>query len=194
MSIKQFKDYLESKLFNGYVREPIPSVLIACFVGCAFLFIATSATVDICFSVDEKAVQTEAYTLVSYYEDGPTCVLVSNSGALFAMPIKSVANYSLLDNLISEEKEIVINREDSTGINEKTHSVISISDKNGNVIISEKDINGARQNAERRALVILWCACTGYWGVIIAAYCVLCHAHRFPRLAALLVRAPYRNF
>ena len=56
MSIKQFKDYLESKLFNGYVREPIPSVLIACFVGCAFLFIAISATVDICFSVDEKVI------------------------------------------------------------------------------------------------------------------------------------------
>lgn len=193
MNNHNLRHKLELKLFNGYVIEPIPIAFFACLVGLAFLVIAMWATYDTNHPASAD-VYVENCTVVDFYEDGSSYVLVSSYGQLFDLPCNSMNDDSLLINMIESQEDVIITSKNYSGDSNRLHTIISITNKDGKAIVSATAVTHAREKLARIALIVLWSTCIGYWGFIIIVYYIICNAHKFPRLASIFVRAPYRNF
>lgn len=187
------KSKIDNFLFNGYVREPIPIVVLALFVGVIFLIFAIWASVESCFSpVFEPVAKETQFT--EYEQDGPIYSLLSSDGQSYDLPVSSIVDNSLLDSLINDGVSVLI--EIDYADYEKGHSVdiLSLSLLDGTPIVPSDRVSAARANDTRKSAVIMWAASLIYWTFALLSYYFISNATRYPQIASLLVREPFRNF
>ncbi len=188
---------LEGWLFNGYVREPIPIAVIALVLGFVLLVFAVMSTCEY-VKLSHSTVQTEKMecTVIGYeHEKGsPIYVLSTDIGVAVHVPIDAVQNPHILDLLIIEQAVISIEYTAPTSMEYSQVSVISITDAEGMPILPRDEVLEARKEDGIEAQIILWSICLIYWVLLGCLNHILCNAQKYPRIASLLIRAPYRNF
>ena len=185
---------LETKLFNGYVAEPIPIVVIASIVAIAFLAVSLWATWDIVMYSRITTISTTECTIVDYRSDEFDYLLISDSGVFYTLPKAVIENSEILDKVLDENPQIVIEYGECISEQKEAYDIFAISNTRGESIIDSDAIKDVRTSANVKPLLILWSACAVYYVYIIGSYLILCNAPKYPRIASLLIRAPYRNF
>lgn len=194
MANYNMKRKIETKLFNGYVLEPIPIIIFAIIVGVVLLILALWATWDILFVPSVLETSTEECKLVEYQRDGPIYRLESNKGYIYDLPVDSITDETLLENLIATQTIVIIKYELPIDNDAYSYGVLAIFDSNGVSIICQDTIYAAREKAATNSLLMIWIACVVYFIFALGSYFILCNAPKYPRIASLLIRAPYRNF
>ncbi len=184
----------KSKLFNGYIKEPVAILVLELLVGIAFLTLALWATTDILALPVTNEVSTDDCVLIKYECDGPIYTLESSTGSLYDLPTGSLDGTAILDNLIINRASLVIKYEFSGSDNVYSHDVLAIFDINGKPIVTQEAISEARSKNDIKSLLIIWSSCFVYFFFLMISYYIICNAPKYPRLASLLVREPYRNF
>lgn len=194
MKRESIKCRIEESLFNGYVLEPIPIVLFAAIVGVALFAFSLWATWDFVFPPSESQSTVEECVIIDYKRDGPIYILRSDSGFSFHLPTDSVENRSLLDVLISNHVSVAVEYMTPTKKDTITLDVLSISGENGMPIIAKDSVSAAWTKNARNSVIIMWTVCGCYFAFAAGAYYILCNAPKYPRIASVLIRAPYRRF
>lgn len=187
------KSRIENFLFNGYVKEPIPIVLLALLVGVVFLIFAIWASVELVFPPSCEPTTKETQ-FVKYEQDGPIYSLLSSDGQSYDLPVASIVDDSLLDSLINNGVSVLI--ETDSADYEKGHSIdiLSLSLLDGTQIVPSDRVSASREDDARKSALIMWVACLIYWIFVSVSYYFVSHATRYPRIASVLVREHFRNF
>ncbi len=187
------KSKIENFLFNGYVKEPIPIVVLALFVGIVFLFFAVWASVESVFPSSCEPTTKETQ-FVEYEQDGPIYSLLSSDGQSYDLPVASIVDNSLLDSLINDGVSVLI--EIDSADYEKGHSIdiLSLSLLDGTQIVPLDRVSASRANDARKSALIMGIACLIYWIFVSISYYFVSNASRYPRIASVLVREHFRNF
>lgn len=191
---RSIKQRIERKLFNGYVLEPIPIVVLISIIGMAFIGLSLWATWDILMPHEAIQLAVKECRVVAYHCDGPIYVLESNDQTFFDLPVNAIEDHSVIDSMVLNCTSVVIKYELSKDKIEQSYDVIEIIDMNGDAYISQDVICEARKKASSVSLLIIWSMCLSYFALILSAYYILCNAPKHPRLASLFVRSAYRNF
>lgn len=193
MNGHSIKQKVEAKIFNGYVIEPIPMLAFAVIVGITFLSLAIWATWDILWKPQNtEASEKESYFL-SYYRDGPIYT-IKTYDYMFDLPVDAIEDEYLLERIIENRTPVVVKYELPSAAKAKSYDVLEITDVDGSVIVTRETISMVRSRNSYNSMMIMWIACLCYCALAIVGNYVLCHAPKYPRLASILVRAPYRNF
>ena len=187
------KRRIDDILFNGYVREPLPMVILALLVGVGFLFLSICATCDLFFASPVSTTMREV-AFVEYESDGPIYVLRSSNGDLYDLPIDAVDNTSLMDELVCASREVNVKCVLPENEDAKRYDILSISSFEGKTILSEEIISKAMLNNTYTSIMILWIACGLYIFLITISYYIISNAPRFPRITSCLIRKSFRNF
>lgn len=187
------KQRLENKLFNGYVRNPIPMVLFAMVVGVALLTLAVWATIDSFRPVQIKSLITEE-VFVKYTCDGPIFVVSAASGQTYDLPTDAITDSGLLDDLVKNKTSVFV--EYLLPINPESISrdALAISSANGVSIVSKDTVTKVRQQDTNASLCVLWTFFFLYLFFVLFSYYFVSRAPKYPRISSLLIRASYRNF
>lgn len=186
------KKRLNDILFNGYVREPIPMVVIPVFVGICFFILALLCTRECLVTNSYKTTFTSG-NLVSYKEDGPIFTLIVSDNFSYDIPKSAVNNEELFDRLMYSQEEILIEYV-SASESMKRRDIISLSDESGKPYISSDIIEKAQLINSRNSLIFMWVSCAAYWALSLLSYYFICNAPKYPKIAALLVRKEFRYF
>ena len=186
------KRHLNDILFNGYVREPVPMVIIPTIIGIVLLILSFSAIGELSFGLDGD-ISIREVTFIEYEKDGPIYRISASDGYIYDLPVDAIDNRLLIDQLISNgtlcEVEALHTKDKS-----KYFDVISIKSSLGIQIISESCISQARSSTLRSNTLFMCLVCIFYWTFILVGYYFVSNAPRYPRIAALLIRKPFRNF
>lgn len=177
-------------LFKGYVREPLPMVLLALLVGIAFIVLTIWATVSVCAPLNNDT-DTQLLTLIEYEIDGPIYLFLASDGSYYDLPSRAIADSSIIDYLIENKVSVYIEYVPTT---ERSHDIMSISSYDRMPIVKYSVISEARAVNAKISSSIMWCACVIYWLFIAAVYYFVSNAPQYPKIAALLVRESFRNF
>ena len=183
------EEKINNRLCNGYVREPVPIVILAIVVLLAFLVLAIWSTVDM-LSPATYETEIREVQFIEYKQDGPIYEILSAEGTLYDLPVLSVDNLVIIDSLIDNGESVLL--EVVTGGTRL--DILSVSSLAGDVIISSDRINQAKVTNARTSVIVMWTACMCYLVFVILSYYFISNAPRYPRIAALLVRKEYRNF
>ena len=186
---------IESKLFNGYVMQPIPIVVLTVLVGIAVLYIAVSGTWETLAEMRNPAEYTASECVLTAYRcEGPIYVVTGGDGYRYHLPVKAVDEERVLEDLVESKTPVVVIYKLPTDSNTNVRDVVEMSGTDGSAIVTKEEIAAANSENTRKALLIVWSVCLVYWGLSIGGYCILCHAPEHPRLAGLLIRREFRNF
>ena len=187
------KKKIENFLFNGYIKEPIPIVVLASLVGVVFLIFAIWSSIEL-FSPSSCEPTTKETQFIEYERDGPIYSLLSSDGQSYDLPVASIIDNSLLDLLINNGGSVLI--EIDSADYEKGHSIdiLSISLLDGTLIVPSDRVSAARINDARKSALIMWVANLIYWLLGSISYYFVSNASRYPKIASVLVREPFRNF
>lgn len=186
------KKRLNDILFNGYVREPIPMVVIPVFVGICFFILALLCTRE-CLATNSYKTTYTSGSLVSYKEDGPIFTLIFSDDFSYNIPKSAVNDAELFDRFLYSQEKILIEYV-SAPESMKRRDIISLSEESGKPYISSDSIAKAQSNNSRNALIVMWVSCAAYWAFILLSYYFICNAPKYPKIAALLVRKEFRYF
>lgn len=181
------------ELFNGYVKEPIPIVVLSAIVGIVLLVFSIWATYDL-FLPSSHTSSSCVDVFVSYRHDGPIIRISSKDGFTYDIPTDAIDDMSLLSDLVNYKTPVVIEYSIETDSNAMCFDVVSLSSVDGVLLISETQVMQSRIDNARSSLFILWFVCIGYFAFTLSAYYFVSNAPRYPFIASLLIRAPYRNF
>lgn len=187
------KSKIENFLFNGYVREPIPIVVLASFVGAVFLFFAIWASVE-AFFLPSCESATKETRFIEYEQDGPIYSLLSLDGQSYHLPAASIVDHSLLDSLINSEVSLLVEYDSANYEKGSSLDILSVSLLDETSIIPSDRIHAARVNATRKSVLTMWTASLIYWTFATASYYFVSNAPRYPKIASFLVRDSFRNF
>lgn len=190
--MKTIKNSIESKLFNGYVIEPIPLVVLTCLVGVWLLGLCIWGIGD-AFYIDDYEIKESICSIVSYEYDGPVCLIETDQDFRFELPYGAVEN-DLLDCVINSNTPVIIEYKYETLQRRKSYDAVEIRDNKNHILVSQETINKISFHNKWTTLMFLCGVCLLYWVLSIIAYYVLCNAPRYPKLAAILIRKPFRNF
>lgn len=185
------KKRVEHLLFNGYVRDPIPMVFFAVIVAIALLILAVWATVDLLRPVPFSSVTAEE-VFVEYQYDGPIIILRTTNGQKYDLPTDAVGDDALLKQWTNNGVPVLV--EYSVQPEADSRDVLSVSALDKSCIISRDAITQARSEDTYNSLYVLWGVCILYIFFISISYYFLSNAPKYPRISALLIREPYRNF
>lgn len=192
---------IESKLFNGYVMQPIPIVILVGFTLIAFLFIAIWCTVEELSPAENAEYAIKESMFVSYSRDeyfffmkADEYIMKTDNDGAFSLPVDTVESEEILEKIIKNRMPVVVSYNVPSNPNAKVYYIAEITDADGTVIVDHEAISAARAENSREGLTMLWVICLVYWGLGIGGYCILCHAPEHPRLAGLLIRREFRNF
>lgn len=180
-------------LFNGYVREPLPMVLIASVVGIAFLAFAIWSTIDLCTPLNYNTT-IELLTVVEYEQDGPIYSLLASDGFYYDLPINAIDDSSMIDYLVENKVSVFVEYISATDSNIRSRDIASISTHDQITIVASDIIFEVRASDAKISSIIMWGICLLYWLFIALSYYVICNAPKYPKIAALLVRESFRNF
>lgn len=180
-------------LFNDYIREPLPVVIIALVVGIVFLVLAVWSSAELFFPAIPDCTMSEV-EFVSYKHDGPVYMLYSSDGSTYDLPVKAINDTSILDYIVNSKSLYFVEHAIPGDDSRISLDIISISTSDGKHIIPSENIAEARKHNGIVSTVIMWATCLMYWGLIVIAYHILSNAPRYPRIAALLVRKSFRKF
>ena len=184
---------IKRKLFNGYVREPLPIFLIGvCIILCTLV-----ESCWITWTTLHKALpcpdNIETY-IVSYEINGPNCQIATSAGYNFYLPSEAISDISILSNLVDSETVQIEYDRASYDKRSDDFCIISLMEVNGSYIISGDAISEANAENEKKNILYSW----GFTGVssflLGLAYYILCNAPRYPHIANLLIRKEYRYF
>lgn len=187
------KQKLNNILFNGYVREPIPMVILAAIVGIALLLFAIWASIDLFITSSYDSITREAQ-FVKFERDGPIYSLLSSDGYSFDLPAASISDISLIDWLIDNEVSLLVEYASPPAEDNSSLDILSVSMLDGSSIISSCNISEARTIDAWISAAIMWAVCLIYWLFISASYYFISNAPRYSRIASFLVRESFRNF
>ena len=193
-SERNMRRSFQNKLFNGYVREPIPMVILAIIPAIASLGLALWATWDFHFADLDSYTQVQTCVINEYREADTDYELVSSSGMVFCLPVDSVANASILDTLVQNSTCVLVEYSVERKEEYQLHDIVAVSYKDGTCIISEAEIGDVREMQWISTLAWLWGIFTVYATFLMVSYYILCNAPKYPRLANLLIRENWRNF
>lgn len=192
---------IESKLFNGYVMQPIPIVILSGFTLIAFLFIAIWCTVEELSPVENTEYAIKESMFVSYSRDeyfffmkADEYIIKTDDDGAFSLPVDAVKSEEILEKIIKNRMPVVVSYNVPSNSNAKVYYIAEITDADGTVIVDHEAISAARAEDSHEGLTMLWAICLVYWGLSIGGYWILCHAPEHPRLAGLLIRREFRNF
>ena len=186
---------IESKLFNGYVIQPIPIVVLTVLVGIAVLYIAVSGTWETLSEMRNPAEYAASECVFTAYRcEGPIYVVTGGDGCRYHLPVKAVDEERELEDLVESKTPVVVIYKLPTDSNTNARDVVEMSGTDGSAIVTKEEIAAANSENTRKALLIVWSVCLAYWGLSIGGYWILCHAPEHPRLAGLLIRREFRNF
>lgn len=192
---------IESKLFNGYVIQPIPIVILVGFTLIAFLFIAIWCTVEELSPPENTEYAIKESMFVSYSRDeyfffmkADEYIIKTDDDGAFSLPVDTVESEEILERIIKNRMPVVVSYNVPSNPNAKVYYIAEITNADGTVIVDREAISAARAENSREGLTMLWVICLVYWGLGIGGYCILCHAPEHPRLAGLLIRREFRNF
>lgn len=186
---------IESKLFNGYVIQPIPIVVMTVLVGIAVLYIAVSGTWETLSEISSPAEYAASECVFTAYRcEGPIYVVIGGDDCQYHLPVKAVDEERVVEDLVESKTPVVVIYKLPTDSNTNVRDVAEMSGTDGSAIVTKEEIAAANSENTRRALLIVWSVCLAYWGLSIGGYCILCHAPDHPRLAGLLIRREFRNF
>lgn len=192
---------IESKLFNGYVIQPIPIVILSGFTLIAFLFIAIWCTVEELSPVENTEYAIKESMFVSYSRDeyfffmkADEYIIKTDDDGAFSLPVDAVKSEEILEKIIKNRMPVFISYNVPSNPNAKVYYIAEITDVDGTVIVDHEAISAARAEDSHEGLTMLWVICLVYWGLGIGGYCILCHAPEHPRLAGLQIRREFRNF
>ena len=187
------KSKIENFLFNGYVREPIPMVVLGTLVGVVFLVFSFWASVE---SISPPSYEPliKEIQFIEYEQDGPIYSLLSLDGQSYDLPVASIVDRSLLDSLINDDVSVLIEIDSADSEKGRSIDILSVSLLDGTSIIAFDNIYAARVNATQRSAIIMWAASLIYWTFMATSYYFISNANRYPKIAALFVREGFRNF
>ena len=192
---------IESKLFNGYVMQPIPIVILGGFTLIAFLFIAIWCTVEELSPAENTEYAIKESMFVSYSRDeyfffmkADEYIIKTDNDGAFSLPVDAVKSEEILEKIIKNRMPVVVSYNVPSNPNVKVYYIAEITDADGTVIVDHEAISAARAEDSSEGLTMLWVICLAYWGLGIGGCCILCHAPEHPRLAGLLIRREFRNF
>ena len=192
---------IESKLFNGYVIQPIPIVILGGFTLIAFLFIAIWCTVEELSPAENTEYAIKESMFVSYSRDeyfffmkADEYIIKTDDDGAFSLPVDAVKSEEILEKIIKNLMPVVVSYNVPSNPNAKVYYIAEITDADGTVIVDHEAISAARAENSHEGLTMLWAICLAYWGLGIGGYWILCHAPEHPRLAGLLIRREFRNF
>ena len=187
------KQNINDYFFNGYVKEPIPMVILASVVGIALLFFSIWSSIDLCIPSDNQTTTQIAY-FVEYEPDGPVFSLLASDGNSYNLPIKVIDDTSMIDHYIESKISLCIEYVSISGDSAISRDIASITTLEGIPIISSDIITEARSTNAKTSSITMWVACLLYWFILSASYYCISNAPQFSRIASLLVRKPFRNF
>ena len=100
---------IESKLFNGYVIQPIPIVVLTVLVGIAVLYIAVSGTWETLSEMRNPAEYTASECVFTAYRcEGPIYVVTGGDGYRYHLPVKAVDEERVLEDLVESKTPVVM--------------------------------------------------------------------------------------
>ena len=187
------KNKIENFLFNGYVKEPIPIVVLALFVGVGFLFFAIWASVESVFPPSYEPI-TKEEQFIEYEQDGPLYLLISSNGQSYDLPVDSIVDSSLLDSLINDGVSVLIEIDSAEYEKERSIDILSLSLLDGTKIVPSDRVSASRANDAGKSVLVMWIVCLIYWIFVSISYYFVSNASRYPRIASFLVREHFRNF
>ncbi len=187
-----WKSKIETRLFNGYVADPIPIVILASIVGIASIALALWATISH-FIPSNALIQTETCFFTAYAVNGPCYELDTNTTNRFRLQKSAIQDENILIKTIGNADKVTVSYEFIPN-KKHTYSIVEILDSSSTPIVSKAAVAKANASANIKSMVILWTFCVMYNGFAIGAYCILCNAPKHPHIASLLIRKAYRNF
>ena len=185
---------IESKLFNGYVMQPIPIVILWSIVGIAILALAISCSLEPLLEPSTPECSMTKCEFISYSGDGPSFVIRSNEDQVYYLPTDAIEDEHILESIIENKTAVKISYKLPPTKKSNACDIVEITNVDGSVIVSQEAISAANAKNYRNSLITMWSVCLVYWGFGIGGYCILCHAPEHPRLAGLLIRREFRNF
>lgn len=187
------KKKLDDILFNGYVREPLPMVIPALFVGVVFLVFAIWSTIDLCTpsSYDTTA---QLLRFVEYEKDGPIYSLLASDGFYYDLRCRAIEGSLEIEYLIENETPFFVEYVSPAAGNMGSRDIVSISTHEQQPLIPSNIISEACNTDAKNAAIIMWSACLLYWLFISSSYYFISNAPKYPRIAALLVKKSFRYF
>lgn len=182
---------LNDILFNGYVKEPIPIVIIAITVGIVMLALALSAVTELVFGLDGET-YTQEVVFIEYIKDGPIYRLSASNGCVYDLPYESIDS-NLLDQLINKNSLCEVEVLQTSG-NATYLDVLSLKSVGENIYIPENIISSASTKTLKENTAFMCAICVCYWTFILTSYYFVSNAQRYPRIAAMIIRKNFRNF
>ena len=164
---------IESKLFNGYVIQPIPIVILGGFTLIAFLFIAIWCTVEELSPAENTEYAIKESMFVSYSRDeyfffmkADEYIIKTDDDGAFSLPVDAVKSEEILEKIIKNRMPVVVSYNVPSNPNAKVYYIAEITDADGTVIVDHEAISAARaENSAARAensregLTMLWAIC-----------------------------------
>lgn len=186
-------DYEKKQLFNGYVKEPLPMVILASIVGVALLLFALWGTYEVLTDTNQTTPTTIITSIIKYHKEGPLIVFTASNNQRFNLPKRAV-NEELLTSLISNEKSLRLTYDIETIDREIGADILAIDNMENHKIVSYEEVQQADKMQGFLNCIFLWVCFILYFIFISICYYVISHAETFPQFAALLVRRDFRNF
>ncbi len=186
---------LEDRLFNGYVREPIPIVLICIALEIVLLVLAIISTWEYAHMSDLSMPAGKLECVITAYEkDGPIYALKTDCGVTVDIPVDVFHDLHPIDLLIEKQDVVSIEYDRPKGEEHLRVDALTIANAEGVPIITADEVLMARKENGKNAQIILWSVCLCYGVMMGVSYYILCNAPKYPRFASFLVREAYRNF
>lgn len=136
---------IESKLFNGYVIQPIPIVILSGFTLIAFLFIAIWCTVEELSPVENTEYAIKESMFVSYSRDeyfffmkADEYIIKTDDDGAFSLPVDAVKSEEILEKIIKNRMPVFI-----------SYNVPSNQSKRESLLYCRN--NRCRRNCDRRS-------------------------------------------
>lgn len=168
---------IESKLFNGYVIQPIPIVILGGFTLIAFLFIAIWCTVEELSPAENTEYAIKESMFVSYSRDeyfffmkADEYIIKTDDDGAFSLPVDAVKSEEILEKIIKNRMPVVVSYNVPSNPNAKVYYIAEITDADGTVIVDHEAISAARAENSHEGLTMLWAICLAYWGLGIGGY------------------------
>ena len=185
----------QSKLFHGYVLNPLEFVIIFVIVA---VFMVGGAVFVTCVSVENlKMPNTAEYQDVRFEmgsEDNEWFVLKTREGNM-RIALSVVSDTHALQMDIENGRAFDVAIEPWQLVNHvPTTYIWDLRSDNGTEFVSAERVFADRRSNAVEAIMVIWSIVILYLLLAVWACHILNHAPEHPRLAALLVKKEYRNF
>lgn len=185
-SVPEYEAILEEAnpgagLFNGYMLEPIPVMVILLILGIVLLvFLILSihemTTFDIPSDLIEKNI-----TVCSMYEENDYTMLVTDAEQYYVA--------ACFVGSVQERDELTVMVEPHQ--NGYGMKLWYVADSSGIIYATQQQVYSNAMKRERKSFYIILGANMLYWLCTFTGFYVVSHAPEYPRLARLFVRKEY---